>query len=383
MQQTTTRQKAGIALMAAALAILVTTFAATPPRVDGAGDATSENIYFDGGASTPYIGLSPTLELRWAASGTGLGTKDVGITRAAAGILTFTDGTGADANGQIAAAKIGPSTSQQHTLPAVTSDTITLIGATQTLTGKTLTAPAISAPTISGAASLTGTLTGSSNGRIEPLNGITFFEDWTSEVLNLDDWSVASDAGGTPFAISVARYGTIAAAPDNETGDKEEIASEIVWTTSAVTVYQTRVKVDDIATVAFNCGLSDAKTEAATTIAWTVGASNALTTTSDDGVGFVYDTRADTDGFFGVVSAATDDKEGAGATAPVNDTWITLRFEIDASRLVTFYINGTQYGSQSTALDASTLLCPYFAVQSTTTTTRTLTVDYVFVWQAR
>ncbi|MGH9970178.1 MAG: hypothetical protein ACREBG_20615, partial [Pyrinomonadaceae bacterium] len=46
--------------------------------------------------------------------------------------------------GNLISPKIGPSGTQQHTLPVVTSDTIALVAATQTLTNKTLTNPTIS-----------------------------------------------------------------------------------------------------------------------------------------------------------------------------------------------------------------------------------------------
>ncbi len=48
---------------------------------------------------------------------------------------------------------IGPSTTQQHTLPAVASDTVALVNASQTLSNKTL-----SSPTLSGTANATDTL---------------------------------------------------------------------------------------------------------------------------------------------------------------------------------------------------------------------------------
>jgi len=48
-----------------------------------------------------------------------------------AGATTFADSTS-----PIISAKIGPSSSQQHTIPAVTSDTVALLAATQTLTNK-------------------------------------------------------------------------------------------------------------------------------------------------------------------------------------------------------------------------------------------------------
>lgn len=49
--------------------------------------------------------------------------------------------TFSNATSPIITAKLGPAASQQHTLPAVTSDTVALIAAAQTLTNKTLTAP--------------------------------------------------------------------------------------------------------------------------------------------------------------------------------------------------------------------------------------------------
>jgi hypothetical protein len=64
---------------------------------------------------------------------------------------TFT-GTNAftNATSPIVSSKIGPTTAQQHTVPAVTSDTVALLAATQTLTNKTLTSPVITSPTITG-----------------------------------------------------------------------------------------------------------------------------------------------------------------------------------------------------------------------------------------
>jgi hypothetical protein len=58
------------------------------------------------------------------------------------GTATFSaPATFSNATSPIISAKIGPVAGQQHTLPAVASDTLALLAATQTLTNKTLTAP--------------------------------------------------------------------------------------------------------------------------------------------------------------------------------------------------------------------------------------------------
>lgn len=61
------------------------------------------------------------------------------------GAVTFSNATS-----PIITAKLGPNSTQQHTLPAVVSDTVALIAAAQTLTNKTLTSPAINTATIAG-----------------------------------------------------------------------------------------------------------------------------------------------------------------------------------------------------------------------------------------
>lgn len=66
------------------------------------------------------------------------------------GTLTSTGNATFNGTAPIISAKIGPTSTQQHTVPAVTSDTVVLVAATQTLTGKTLTSPTINTPAVSG-----------------------------------------------------------------------------------------------------------------------------------------------------------------------------------------------------------------------------------------
>lgn len=87
---------------------------------------------------------SKTLTSPTISSGTLSGTFSGNHTYS--GQASFTDATA-----PIITAKLGPASGQQHALPAVSSDTVVLLAATQTLTNKTLTSP-----TLSGTTSLTG-----------------------------------------------------------------------------------------------------------------------------------------------------------------------------------------------------------------------------------
>lgn len=77
-----------------------------------------------------------TLTNKTYSGGTNSGTQAGDHTLS--GVVTFSNATS-----PIVAAKLGPAGGQQHTLPAVTSDTIALLAATQTLANKTLTTPTI------------------------------------------------------------------------------------------------------------------------------------------------------------------------------------------------------------------------------------------------
>lgn len=67
---------------------------------------------------------------------------DPSATCAASGQPTFSGG--------VVTPTIGPSAAQQHTLPAVTSDTFGLLAATQAFTNKTLTSPIVTNPSTTG-----------------------------------------------------------------------------------------------------------------------------------------------------------------------------------------------------------------------------------------
>lgn len=75
------------------------------------------------------------------------GAAAIGGTLAVTGTSTFTGNATFSGAAPIISALIGPTAAQQHTLPAVTSDTVALLAAAQTLTNKTLTAPTITGGT--------------------------------------------------------------------------------------------------------------------------------------------------------------------------------------------------------------------------------------------
>ncbi len=85
---------------------------------------------------TPGAGSYEALKI--SAVETALPTGTNYLIRASAGSAGTTDKFGVLNTGATIAPSVGPSTTQQHTLPAVTSDTVALLSAAQTLAAKTI-----------------------------------------------------------------------------------------------------------------------------------------------------------------------------------------------------------------------------------------------------
>lgn len=99
--------------------------------------ASSTVSLIDGSVANPSLNFASKTNTglyKYSTSGMGIAINGVD--------LAHFEPTGATFNGSspIVSAKIGPSGAQQHVIPAVTSDTVTLNAATQTLTNKTIVA---------------------------------------------------------------------------------------------------------------------------------------------------------------------------------------------------------------------------------------------------
>ena len=121
------------------------------------------------------------------------------------GQVSFTEATA-----PIISAKIGPSSTQQHTLPVVTSDTIVLLAATQALTNKTLTSPTISGATITGSTLTTGAFNGTLGATTPSTAAVTTLTASSTVTLSPASANVLIQPTGTgTVTIGPATAGTI------------------------------------------------------------------------------------------------------------------------------------------------------------------------------
>ena len=151
---------------------------------------------------------------------------------------------------------------------------------------------------------------------------------------------------------------------------------------SGTTIVEARLKLSVITNVGMFFGLTDQKAALEIPIE-SAASADTITTNAADAVGFMFDTSMSTDNIWFVgVNNNVDETAQNSATAPVADTYVTLRMSINSSGDATFYINGTAIGSvMTTAAQTGVTLYPTLAVSARSTASRTMTVDYLYLRQ--
>lgn len=213
------------------------------------------------------------------------------------------------------------------------------------------------------------------------LEKVTFVDDFLVDPSE-NDWVEGESNGGT-IAYAAANGGTITLTTGATTEDNAELGHGIQWSAAKNAVIETRLKVDDITTVGICAGFSDAVEEGDDKMAFEISGTT-IVDRATNGACWVFDTDADNDYWhYCNTKAGTQAGTAHGTTAPVNDTYVVLRVELDSDGGATFYYNGDAVGYKASAVTAATLLTPYIAVIARTTAARVVTADYVKCWQDR
>jgi hypothetical protein len=220
------------------------------------------------------------------------------------------------------------------------------------------------------------------------LTGSTYvrlFDDFLGDVI-ADQWSAAqgTDGQGAIAAINAQAGGAIRLT----SGDTTVVAESLSSLTHALNwkanqgglVFEAKVTpVSAVTTVSYFIGLTDVL--ATTTLEEPATLTTAtITYNAADAVGFLYDTAATTDVFYGVAVKATAGTAFANAVVgalPVAGTAITFRIELSATGAASFYVDGVLLGTIAAAVTATVALTPIISVMARTTATRSIDVDYI------
>lgn len=196
------------------------------------------------------------------------------------------------------------------------------------------------------------------------------------------DWTVTPAVNGTVV-------GTIGSTTASMAVSGVQFDAGLDWKANqGELVFQARVKMSTIATIAVFVGLTDQTAALEMPIQSAAGA-HTVTTNATDAVGLLFDTSdTSTDQWLAVgvandVDATVQSGLGISSAAiiPVADTYETFRIEVATDGSAVFYRNGVQIGSKMTgAVTPTVALTPVIAgFNRTTTGTPALTLDYLHV----
>lgn len=227
-----------------------------------------------------------------------------------------------------------------------------------------------------------------SNGRLilasdqNPMQKVRMVDDFQGDVI-ADEWAALVGSGGAAaVAITVGIGGLLLFTSDDTAGTMAADGAQLVGVRSFQAsngglVFETRIRNNTaLTTRSIFCGFTDsASIEAAIVSA---GAADTITTTATDAVGFMFDSRMDTDEWWAV--GVANDVDAAHATtgvAPVADAFDRLRVEVDTAGKAKFYVNGALKKTLTGCVTPATDLVPTISIFSTTTAVVTATADYI------
>ncbi len=203
----------------------------------------------------------------------------------------------------------------------------------------------------------------------------SFWDDFFGDALDAR-WSATSGTGSEVVGITAGINGFMTLTTGANSDDSAGVAAGLHWKGDNGIYLIVRAKLSAITTAKFEIGLSDAAISRDT---GAIATKATPTFTATDFAGHVFDTTDDTSTTFISANGGVAGANADGA-APVADSFAIYEVLVSGPTVTTGdfaagYIDGKLVGSGS--VNGATALTPWLYVETNTTATRTLTVDYV------
>lgn len=226
---------------------------------------------------------------------------------------------------------------------------------------------------------------------------IEIFEDFLVDTLNADNTKTTVDAAGTAAIVADAIGGQVALTTDTGDNEMAEIAlSQPVRAMDGPVAFEAKFQVNGVATIAFDCSLSDDPDEASNTLPVELSSAT-FTSNASTYAGVMFDTGATTDVLYFFAVDDDNDVNEAIATlstgiAPVANTDIIVRIELfdrgSTDGMADAHIYVSHNGAVKKkiferAVDRDCKLYAHIAVENRTTAARVLSVDYMWLKAGR
>lgn len=216
-----------------------------------------------------------------------------------------------------------------------------------------------------------------------PAVKVRHFDDFMGDLVT-DEWTVNLGSGGaTAGAISAGIGGLFLLTSDDTAGTMAADGAQIVGARNFEAdnghlVFECRIRMNSaITATTIFAGFTDVTTIECAIVS--AASADTITTTATDAVGFMYDSRMDTDTWWAVgVANDVDASHASTGVAPTADTWDKLRVEVDTAGIAKFYVNGVHKKTLSGCVTPTVDLCPTVAIFANAAgAVKTVTVDYI------
>jgi hypothetical protein len=215
---------------------------------------------------------------------------------------------------------------------------------------------------------------------------IVLFDDFIGDAI-ADQWDTQEGTDSATSAPSILAGGiggvlrlTTGDAGTGLAADMIQVTQALQWQASnGGLAMQVRLKLSAITTCYVFVGFTDLAASLEAPIE-SAASANTLTSNATDAVGFMFDTRMTDDNWWlvGVANDVDATHQDTGV-APVAADYETLRVEVSAGGVATFFRNGLQVGTAMTgAVTAGTDLTPTLNA-SKTSVAASMTVDFDYV----
>jgi tartrate dehydratase beta subunit/fumarate hydratase class I family protein len=227
---------------------------------------------------------------------------------------------------------------------------------------------------------------------------VTRFDDFTGagqafSTTPVDGWLSRKGTTNTiDWTVTEAKNGTVVGKIGDTTASMAvsgvQLSAGLDWRADmGMLNMEARVKTGIITNIAIYVGFTD-QVSALEMPIQSAASADTITTNATDAVGFMFDTSMATDNWWlvGVANDVDATLQNMGS-APVADTYETLRIALDANGNAVFFRNGLQVGVQmASAVTKTVALTPVIAAFNRTTTngaTTIITADYIQVSATR
>lgn len=203
---------------------------------------------------------------------------------------------------------------------------------------------------------------------------VSFWDDFMGDALDAR-LSATSGTGTEVVGITAGLGGFMTLTSGANANDSAGIGVGLHWSGDNGVYMIARAKIDSVAASKFEIGLSDAVVSRDT---GAVATKATPTFTATDFAGFVFDTTDD--GLITFVSNGGTTDGNADGPAAVADTFAIFEIIVNGPTSTTGdfasgYLNGALIGAGN--INGATPISPWIYLETNTTATKTLTVDYV------